>query len=176
MAGTVSGIIFAMLFGILAQKLLRIDGYREEYAEALLQLRQTGESSINISGIIVSGVIISALGAVMDVAMSISSSMAELAKVGRNLSRKELFKSGMNIGHDMVGLSALETIKSSILGSSFMLIIYIASLGLPVKQFLSSSFMSLELISGLSSSIGVVLTVPLTALIAVLFFGNKSKA
>lgn len=172
MAGTIAGIVFAMLFALIAQKLVRIDGYRQEYAEALLQLRQTGSNMIGISGIIVAGVIISALGAVMDVAMSISSSMAEIARVGKTLSFKELFKSGMTIGRDMVG-TMTNTLILAIIGSSMMLVIYIASLGLPIKQFLSSAYFSLEMISGLSSSVGVILTVPLTALIAAGFYKKK---
>lgn len=175
MAGTVAGLLLAMLFGMAAQDVLRIDGYRQEYAEALLQLRQTGQSTIGISGVIVAGVIISALGAVMDVSMSISSSISEIAKVGKNLSFKELFKSGMNIGRDMVG-TMTNTLILAIIGSSMMLVIYIASLGLPIRQFLSSAYLSLEVISGLSSSIGVVLTVPLTALAASLFYGRKAQS
>ena len=67
--GTLAGILLATVFGLMAQSLLRIDGYRQEYAEALLQLRQTEESGIGISGLVTAGVIVSALGAVMDVTM-----------------------------------------------------------------------------------------------------------
>lgn len=172
MLGTISGLLLATLFGLLAQSLLRIDGYRQEYAEALLQLRQTGESRIGISGIIVAGVIVSSLGAVMDVAMSISSATQEIAAVGNRLSRKQLLKSAMNVGRDMVG-TMTNTLILAIIGSSMMLIIYIASLGLPIRQFMSSAYLALEVISGLSSSIGVVLAVPLTALVSSLLFGKK---
>lgn len=171
--GTLAGIALATLFGILAQHLLMIDGYREEYAEALLQLRQTGESGIGISGLITAGVIISALGAVMDVAMSISSALQELTRVNRDLTGRQLFASGMNIGRDMVG-TMTNTLILAILGSGLTLIVYIYSLGLQPTQLLSSPYISLEAISAIASSIGVMLAVPLTAAICAAAYSKKS--
>ena len=170
--GTLAGIALATVFGLMAQSWLRIDGYRQEYAEALLQLRQTGESGIGISGLVTAGVIVSALGAVMDVAMSISSAVQELTRVNPELTAKALMKSGMNIGRDMVG-TMTNTLILAILGSGLTLVVYIYSLGLQPWQLLSSSYMSLEAISAVASSIGVMLAVPLTAAICAVSFGKK---
>ncbi len=169
--GTLAGIFLAMVFGLAAQSLLKIDGYRQEYAEALLQLRQTGQSGIRIAGLVVCGVLISALGATMDVAMSISSALAELNRRNPELSRRELLKSGMNIGRDMVG-TMTNTLILAILGSGLTLIVYIYSLGLQPWQLLSSAYISLEAISGVASSIGVMLAVPLTAGVCAMAYGK----
>ena len=171
--GTLAGIALATAFGLLAQHILSIDGYRQEYAEALLQLRQTEESPIGITGLVVAGVIVSALGAVMDVAMSISSAIQELTRVNENLTAKDLMRSGMNIGRDMVG-TMTNTLILAILGSGLTLIVYIYSLGLQPWQLLSSAYMSLEAISGVASSIGVMLAVPFTAAICAVSFGKKA--
>lgn len=170
--GTLAGIALATAFGMMAQSWLRIDGYRQEYAEALLQLRQTGESGIGITGLVTAGVIVSALGAVMDVAMSISSAIQELTRVNDGLTAKELMKSGMNIGRDMVG-TMTNTLILAILGSGLTLVVYIYSLGLQPWQLLSSPYMSLEAISAVASSIGVMLAVPFTAGICAAAFGRK---
>ena len=170
--GTLAGIALATAFGMMAQSWLRIDGYRQEYAEALLQLRQTGESGIGITGLVTAGVIVSALGAVMDVAMSISSAIQELTRVNDGLTAKELMKSGMNIGRDMVG-TMTNTLILAILGSGLTLVVYIYSLGLQPWQLLSSPYMSLEAISAVASSIGVMLAVPFTAAICAAAFGRK---
>ena len=170
--GTLAGIALATAFGLTAQWLLRIDGYRQEYAEALLQLRQTGESGIGISGLVTAGVIVSALGAVMDVAMSISSAVQELTRVNPELTAKALLKSGMNIGRDMVG-TMTNTLILAILGSGLTLVVYIYSLGLQPWQLLSSAYMSLEAISAVASSIGVMLAVPLTAAVCAVSFGKR---
>lgn len=170
--GTVLGMGLAMLFAILSQKLTRIDGLRVEHAEALLQLRQTGISTVGIKNIVTAGVMISGLGAVMDVAMSISSSMTELNRVNPNLTRHQLWTSGMHIGRDMVG-TMTNTLVLAIFGSSLMLIIYLYSLNLSANQLMSSSYLSLELISSIASSIGIILSVPLTVTICVLVLKKK---
>ena len=170
--GTLAGIALAALFALAAQRLLRIDGYRQEYAEALLQLRQTGESAVGISGLLAAGVIVSALGAVMDVAMSISSAVQELRRVNDSLTPRELLRSGMNIGRDMVG-TMTNTLILAIAGSGLTLIVYISSLGLQPRQLLSSAYISLEAISAIASSVGVILAVPLTAAFCALAFGKK---
>lgn len=163
MLGTISGTGLAMFFGIIAQSLLRINGMRIPDAEALLQLQQTG-TPIRISGLLVAGVIISALGAVMDVAMSISSALTEVLTANPSLTCKDLIRSGMNIGRDMVG-TMTNTLILALLGSSTVLIIYLYSLSLSANQFLSSSYLAIEVVSSISSSIGVILAVPVTVLI-----------
>ena len=163
MLGTILGTALAMIFGLLAQNLLRISGMRVPDAEALLQLQQTG-TPIGISGLLVAGVIISALGAVMDVAMSIASALTEVHHANPNLTRRDLIRSGMNIGHDMVG-TMTNTLILALLGSSMVLIVYLYSLSLSAHQFISSSYLAIEIVSGISSSIGVILAVPLTVLV-----------
>jgi len=163
MLGTILGTALAMIFGLLAQSMLRISGMRVPDAEALLQLQQTG-TPIGINGLLVAGVIISALGAVMDVAMSIASSLTEVQAANPSLSRRDLIRSGMNIGHDMVG-TMTNTLILALLGSSTVLIVYLYSLSLSAHQFISSSYLAIEVVSGISSSIGVILAVPLTVLV-----------
>lgn len=143
--GTIGGVAFSMLFGILTQKLLHLDGLRATDAEALLQLRQTG-TPVHIRGLLVAGVIISALGAVMDVAMSIASAQSELKAVDPDLSARALWRSGMNIGRDMVG-TMTNTLILAILGSGMVLILYLYSLNLSWYQLMASSYIAIELIA-----------------------------
>ena len=171
--GTISGTFFAMVFGLAAQYFAKIDGFRLEDAEPLLQLKYAGAATISLKGLLVAGIIISALGAVMDVAMSISSSLEEVHAANPSLSRKELFKSGMNIGRDMAG-TMTNTLILAFLGSEFTLMIFLYSRGLTFYHLFSTAFVSLETISGLSASIGLIMAIPLTALISsTLITGNK---
>lgn len=172
--GTIAGMALAMLFGLLSQQLLHLDGLRATDAEALLQLRQTG-TPVHIRGLLVAGVIISALGAVMDVAMSISSALSELKTVNPELTTRGLWKSGMNIGRDMVG-TMTNTLILAILGSSTVLILYMYSLCLSWHQLMSSSYMGIEVISSVSSAVGVILAVPLTALTCAIIYGRSQTA
>ena len=172
--GTIAGIALALLFGLFAQSIARIDGLRVSDVEPLLQLRQTG-TPIGLRGLLVGGIIISALGAVMDVAMSLSSAMYEIKEVDSSIGRKALFKSGMNIGRDMVG-TMTNTLILAFIGSSFVLIIYLYSLGLQPHLLFSSAFLAIEVISGVASSIGVILSVPITALISSIILTKAEKA
>lgn len=162
--GTIAGTALALLFGLAVQGLARVDGLRLTDVEPLLQLRQTG-TPLGLRGLLVGGIVISALGAVMDVAMSIASALTEVHTVAPNRSTRELFRSGMNIGRDMVG-TMTNTLILAFLGSGFALIIYLYSLGLSPYQLISSSYLTIEVVSSISSSIGVILSVPLTALIS----------
>lgn len=174
MLGAVAGTALALLFGLLAQGLTRIDGLRIDDVEPLLQLRQTG-TPIGLRGLLVGGIVISALGAVMDVTMGIASSLSEVHAANPELSRRELFRSGMNIGRDMVG-TMTNTLILAFLGSGFTLILYLYSLGLSSRQLLSSAYVSLEVVSGVASSVGVILSIPLTALITAEVFTREKKS
>ena len=173
MLGTVAGVALAMLFGLAAQHFARIDGLRMSEVEPLLQLRQTGVP-IGLRYLLTGGIVISALGAVMDVAMSISSALEEVHAANPGYGAKELFRSGMNIGRDMVG-TMTNTLILAFLGSGFTLIIYLYSLGLARYQLLPSPYLSIEVISGVSSSIGMILAIPLTALVSALWLDRRKK-
>ena len=174
MLGAVAGTALALLFGLLAQGLTRIDGLRIDDVEPLLQLRQTG-TPIGLRGLLVGGIVISALGAVMDVTMGIDSSLSEVHAANPQLSRRELFRSGMNIGRDMVG-TMTNTLILAFLGSGFTLILYLYSLGLSPRQLLCSAYVSMEVVSGAASSVGVILSIPLTALITAAVFTREKKS
>lgn len=171
MLGTVAGMTFAMLFGLLAQYLCRVSGLRVSDVEPLLQLRQTG-TPIGLRGLLVAGVVVSSLGAVMDVAMSIASALEEVHAANGELGFRALFRSGMNIGQDMVG-TMTNTLILAILGSGFTTILYLYSLGLARYQLFPSAYLSIEVISGIASSIGMILAIPLTAAVSSLLIERK---
>ena len=168
--GTVAGMALALVFALISQKLLRIDGLRSADVEPLLQLRQTG-TPIGLRGLLAAGVILSSLGAVMDVAMSLSSALAEVRAADPTMGFKALFRSGMNIGRDMVG-TMTNTLILAFLGSGLVLTLYLYSLGLSPHMLMSSAYLSWELVGGISSSVGVILSVPITAAIASRMYGK----
>ena len=171
MLGAVAGTAIALGFGLLAQAMARVNGLRIADVEALLQLRQTG-TPIGLKGLLVGGVVISALGAVMDVAMSISSALEEVHAANPERGVRALFRSGMNIGRDMVG-TMTNTLILAFLGAGFTLIIYLYSLGLQPFQLYPSAYVAIELISGVASSVGMILAIPLTAIISALLLKGR---
>ena len=176
-AATLAGVGLAALFGALAQRLCRVTSFslydvNGEIAD-LVNL-QSRNYPVRVHGILTAGILIASLGAVMDVAMSLSSAMAELKTVNPALSRGSLFRSGMNVGRDMVG-TMTNTLILAFVGTSLVTVIRLWAQGPTWRMLLSSNYFAVELISALSSSIGVVLAVPLTAMICSLVYGSRAK-
>ena len=144
--------------------------------EPLLPLRQTQDPAhaLRLADLLVGGILLAALGAVNDVAMSISSAMNELIAVNPSLTRRQLFKSGMNIGRDMVG-TMTNTLILALVGGSFAMIIYYTSMEPSWVQLMSTTFLSVEMVQALASSIGVILAVPFSVVIGMLLFGMRPK-
>lgn len=171
LAGSTLGMGFALLFALVSQALLRVNGLRTADVEPLLQLRQTG-TPIGLKGLLAAGVILASLGAVMDVAMSISSALSEVHAADPSMDRKALLRSGMNIGRDMVG-TMTNTLILAFLGSGLVLVLYIYTIAPQTHQLISSAFVATEIVSGISSSIGVILSVPVTAAVCAAAYSKK---
>lgn len=175
--GTFAGMALAAIFGEIAQGIAKINSYNMYDVNSLIEEFKNIQMQgipLHITGVISAGIIIASLGAVMDVAMSLSSSISELKAVNPELGFRQLWKSGMNIGRDMVG-TMTNTLILAFIGGDLVLMIWLWSLDLSLYQLLSSAFLSVELVSALSSSIGVILAVPLTALVAAAMHAKKSK-
>ena len=174
---TLAGVGLAAVFGALAQRLCRVNSFNlydvSSEIDDLVNL-QSRNYPVRVHGILTAGILIASLGAVMDVAMSLSSAMAELKAVNPGLTRRDLLRSGMNVGRDMVG-TMTNTLILAFVGTSLVTVIRLWAQGPTWRMLLTSAYFAVELISALSSSIGVVLAVPLTALIASAVFGKQKR-
>ena len=158
--GTLSGVLIAGVFASVSGALCHISGFQTTEAEELLLIGT--DHGMKITGLFTAGILIAALGAVMDVAMSIASAVHELHEVNGSLLAKDLFKSGMNIGRDAMGTMA-NTLILAFVGSSFTLLLLIYFYDISLTQLVSTDLIAREVIQGLSGSIGIVLTVPIVA-------------
>lgn len=161
--GCVGGVMAAGLFAGGVSLLTPINGFDMSEAEELVL--RAGEYDVHISGLLISGILIASLGAVMDVAMSISSACSELAELNPELDSRRLFRSGMNIGRDAMGTMA-NTLILAFAGSSLNMLILFRMFGYPLIQVINSDGMVIELIQGIAGSVGIILTVPLVAFIS----------
>lgn len=169
--GTIGGVVIAGLVAYLAGAITPINGFNMGEAEELV-LRTSGEG-LRISGLLVSGILISALGAVMDVAMTITSAVSELYHMKPSARVKELFTSGMNIGRDAMGTMA-NTLILAFAGASLNMLLLFRVFDYPYIQIFNSDLMTIEIIQGLAGSIGIVLTVPIVAILSAMAYGKKT--
>ena len=168
--GTMIGVFIAGGISILAGSIANISGMHISHAEEVLF--QSGGVPIRIPQLLFAGIIIASLGAVIDVAMSIASAVFEIKEVNPTMKGKELYKSGMNIGRDIVGTMS-NTLILAFAGSSITILIIIMSYRLPYTRLINLDILAVEVIQGISASIGLVLAVPITALFASILASNS---
>ena len=168
--GTLAGVVLAGLSAWCFSKASGISGYNVSDIETLMTLWNTNR--IQVGGLLFSGLLISCLGATMDVAMSISSAIDEIYKQNSSLSRKELFKAGMRVGRDMMGTDS-NTLILAFAGSSVSTLLLDYAYDLPYQQIINSNNIGIAIMQGLAGSFGIVLSVPLTVLICAVLFHKR---
>lgn len=162
-AGSMCGVLAGAGFSLFAQTIMSITTYQMDEAETLLLIMTN--TDLQIDDLLMCGILIACMGAVMDVSMSISSAMGEVHGANPQLTRKELFVSGMNIGKDAMGTMS-NTLILAFAGSSLNMMLMIYSYGIGFQQLMNTDFVAIQIVQSIAGSIGIVCTVPITALIA----------
>ena len=126
--------------------------------------------NLNFKGILASSMIIAALGALMDTAVSIASTINEIYETNKKLSIRQLFTSGMNVGRDIIGTMS-NTLILVYLGSSLPLVLL--SNNIDLQKFFNLNQVATEISSALVGSIAILACVPVTAIIAAYMIKNQ---
>lgn len=160
--GTVGGTIIAGLLAQVFTKFCAITGLSGEEVNYLIT--QLG-TEIDYRGLYLSGVIIGSIGVVMDVAMTITSVVFELKKQCYNAGFTKLMGSGLEVGKDVMA-TMVNTLILAYVGGAMPLFLVIVNSNMPFNQIISMEIISMEIIRSLCGSIGLILTIPLTSIIA----------
>ena len=166
-AGTVAGVVIAGLMAAVFGWATGISGWNVSDIETLITLWNT--NSINVGELLFAGLLISSLGAVMDVAMSVASSMGEVLNQNPAIRRGALFAAGMRIGRDMMGTDS-NTLILAFAGGSVSMLLLDYAYDLPLLQVLNSNNIGISVMQGLAGSFGVVLAVPVTVALATFLY------
>ena len=140
-----------------------ISGWNVPDIENLLTLWNT--NGVRVEELLFAGLLISSLGAVMDVAMSIASAMEEICARNSGISFRELCGTGMRIGRDMLGTDS-NTLMLAFSGGSLSSLLLDYAYDLPLLQVVNSNNIGIAVMQGLSGSFGIILSLPATVLIA----------
>jgi uncharacterized membrane protein len=168
--GSLAGVLIAALLGELAAKAGGVTTFQMDEAEALLLVKST--NPIQLRGLFISGILIAAMGAVMDIAMSIASAISEVHEANTKLGFKELFGAGMNIGRDAMGTMS-NTLVLAYVGGSLNMMVLIYSYGVSFTQLVNTDFVAIELIRAIAGSIGIIGTVPCVSAVAGYLYSKK---
>lgn len=171
LAGTAAGVIGAGLVFIFFSRILGVSGYNLADAEVLFMIHEN--TGLQVRDVLFAGVLIAAVGAVVDVAMSIASTLHELHEHNPALKANELFKSGINVGQDLIGTMA-DTLILAYAGGSFSTMLLYMAYAVNYNQLINLDSLVLEIAQALAGSIGIVLCVPFVAFIGgKVFAGQK---
>ena len=170
--GTVSGVVLAMVFAVAFGKAAGINGYNVSDVESLIYV--ANNSGLKVSQLLFAGLLISALGAVMDVGMSIASAINEVHETDPSLKAFDLFKSGMNVGKDMMGTMS-NTLILAFTGGSLSTLMLNYAYDLPFLQIINGYNMGIEIMQCIAGSIGIILTVPITSALTAYCLGAKGE-
>lgn len=166
--GTVLSLLVAGVLSILCIKFASLTGFSSEESMFLF----SAHPNLNFVGVLASAMLIGALGAVMDIGMSISSTVNELFTSNSQMSVKNLFTSGMNVGKDIIGTMA-NTLILAYLGGALSLVLLSSNIDL--QKFFNLNQVATEISSALIGSIAIVLCVPITAIISAYLIKKFTK-
>lgn len=164
--GASLGIIFASLLAVGFGMIMNLSGI---ITNEMLAVFFASDITIDLRGLVLSGMIIAALGAIMDICISIASSTNEIFRANPAISEKEAFASVLNIGTDILG-SMVNTLILAYVGSSLSLILWISMRlhpGMPFWMVLNYNPVLSEIVKSIVGSIGMFICIPLTAFIAI---------
>ena len=131
----------------------------------------TENTKFRIDNLLTAGILISSMGAVMDTCMSIDSSLYELRDQNPAITPKQLRKSGMNIGKDIMG-TMTNTLILAFVGSSLNLIVIYYMYCMPAISLLNTDFIVVEAVKGLIGSMAVVMSIPCAAALTAAVLGS----
>lgn len=166
--GTGLSLIFAGGMSLAAIWMARLTGFAGEESMFLYSTRP----DLSFKGILAASMIIAALGALMDTGVSIASSVNEIYETDKKLTVNQLFKSGMNIGKDIIGTMS-NTLILVYLGSALPLVLL--SNNIDLQKFFNLNQVATEILSALIGSISIMACVPLTAIIAAYLIKHQKE-
>jgi len=174
MLGCLGGVLLAALLMLFMDVILNLTGVVDQDSQFLLTLPI--DTPLSLSAVVFAGVIIGAVGAIMDVAMSISSSLWEVNLAGENMSFRAVYRSGLNIGRDILG-TMLNTLILAYIGSALSLILLLTfySQGTSLLELFNREMIAVELLRALIGSFGIFLAVPLTSGICGLLYTGRGR-
>lgn len=171
--GTIGGVLISGVVSLIMSSTAKLTGLSNEEAQMLLYIPQQIE--FNFPGLLFAGMIIGAMGAVLDVGMSIASAMDEVKRANPDLSRNQLIQAGINVGKDIMGTMS-NTLILAYTGASMPLLLVFLAYETPLSRIVNLDLIATEIIRALAGSIGLIFAIPITAVVAGLLYSSKKSA
>ena len=169
---TMITIVILLLFIVFVTDKSMIRGFGEESVEEIsIFSLYIGVNFVQIGA---SVIIMSTIGAILDVAISIATSMHEILHHNPSINRKKLFTSGMSIGRDILGTDT-NTLFFAFFGGYLGLLIWFKDLSYTIGEIINSKVFSTEIIMIFCAGIGIALVIPITSSVNAYYLVKKRE-
>ncbi len=169
--GTLITVTIAGLLAVIFSETANLTGLASEEA-AFLSLE--AKEKINFEGLVLAGMIISILGILDDITISQSSVVHQLKAAKKKIKFKELFQRSMSVGRDHIS-SMVNTLVLIYTGASLPLLMLFMDSSQNFQDVVNLEFLAEEIIQTLVGSIGIILAVPITTILACLIVKKVTK-
>ncbi len=169
--GTIIAVIFTGLLAFFSVFVMQLTGFNTEETTFL----NVGNGvRLNFQGLLLGGILIGVLGILDDIAITQAAIVNEISRSANNLTRKEVYKKAMRVGREHVS-ALVNTLVLAYTGASLPLLLLISNYDYPFGFVISQELFSTEIVRTIVGSIGLVLTVPITTLLAVYMLMKKNN-
>ena len=159
--GAMLGILTSCLMAVCFTGAFHLHGAVLPFAETLLY---SGFGHLNLTQIFIAAVFLAASGAVMDLAMDVAASMAEVVAKRPDIGPLDLIRSGLSVGRTVVG-TMTTTLLFAYSGGYITLLMAFMAQGVPLANMFNLVYVAAEILKTLVGSLGLVLVAPFTALV-----------
>jgi uncharacterized membrane protein len=170
LSGTIAALGLTVALGWFFTKLCQLSGWASEGATAAQQYAP----HIDLTGLLVAGMVIGALGVLDDVTVTQAAAVWELSAANPAANRRELVGAGLRIGRTHVA-SVVNTLVLAYAGAAMPILLVFAIQGLPGRYVVSTELVAMEVVRGLVGSLGIIAAVPLTTALAAMAVADRSR-
>jgi uncharacterized membrane protein len=170
LAGTIAALGLTVLLGWFFTKFSQLSGLAAEGASTAKQFAP----DLDLTGLLVAGMVVGALGVLDDVTVTQAAAVWELSAANPAASRRELMSAGLRIGRTHVA-SVVNTLVLAYAGAAMPVLIVFAIQDLPALSVISTEQVAMEIVRGLIGSLGIIAAVPLTTALAAMAVADRSR-
>ncbi|NIK60908.1 YibE/F family protein [Kribbella shirazensis] len=170
LAGTITALGLTALLGWFFTGLSQLSGLAAEGASAA----KAFAPDLDLTGLLVAGMVIGALGVLDDVTVTQAAAVWEISAANPSASRRELVAAGLRIGRTHVA-SVVNTLVLAYAGAAMPVLIVFAIQDLPTLSVISTESVAMEIVRGLVGSLGIIAAVPLTTALAAMAVADRSR-
>ncbi|MDK2827606.1 MAG: hypothetical protein PWP67_396 [Clostridium butyricum] len=168
--GALAGSIVTCFMALFFVSRFKIHGAVMSYSEMLLY---SGYENLNLTEIFIASIFIASSGAVMDVAVDITSAVAEVVEKKPDITRAEAIKSGINVGRSIMG-TMMTTLLLAYSGGYIGLLMVFMAQGTPIINILNLKYVSSEILHTLVGSFGLITVAPFTAIASGILLAERN--